>query len=102
MAIMSDHARLRSDNQPMAWLVRMLAGQLQSPVIDVTGLTGKYDFVLSWSIEEDNASGVSIGDAFRSALISALPSQLGLKLEQKKCQVEVMVIDHLEKAPTEN
>jgi uncharacterized protein (TIGR03435 family) len=111
MAVVPGHARIRSDNQTMAWLVRMLAGQLQSPVIDATGLESKYDFVVSWSFEENNAPAASgadgapvaaVLDPYRPALIGALQSQLGLKLEQKKGQAEVLVIDHMEKVPTGN
>jgi len=110
MAIAPGHARMRSDNQTMAWLARMLAGQLQSPVIDATGLKAKYDFLLSWSFEENNAPGASadaapataVLDPYRPALINALRSQLGLKLEQKKGQAEGLVIDHMEKVPTGN
>ena len=111
MAVGPGHARLRSDNQTMAWLARMLAGQLQSPVIDATELKAKYDFLVSWSFEENNGPGASAAsgapdsvelDPYRPALINAVQSQLGLKLEQKKGQAEVLTIDHMEKVPTEN
>jgi uncharacterized protein (TIGR03435 family) len=102
MAVVPGHARIRSDNQTIAWFVRMLSGQLQGPVIDATGLKSKYDFVLSWSFEDNNAAGGSPLDTYRPALLSAVRSDLGLKLDQKKGQVEVVVVDHLEKVPTEN
>ena len=106
MAAIPGHARIRSDNQTMAWLAHMLAGQLHGPVIDATGLTTKYDYLLSWSFEENNgaAGGVpaAMEDAYRLALIGALQSQLGLKLEHKKGQAEVLLIDHMEKVPTGN
>jgi uncharacterized protein (TIGR03435 family) len=35
-------------------------------------------------------------------IFAAVQSQLGLKLEQKKGQVDVIVVDHVEKVPTEN
>jgi len=35
-------------------------------------------------------------------LFSALEKQLGLKLEKSKIQLDVMVIDHMDKQPTEN
>jgi uncharacterized protein (TIGR03435 family) len=110
MAVVPGHARIRSDAQTMAWLARMLSGQLQSPVIDATGLKAKYDFVLSWSFDDKPPSASIAGDAsapaalepYRPALIDALQSQLGLKVEQKKGRAEVLVIDHMEKAPTGN
>ena len=103
MAVMPGHARIRSENQTMAWLVRMLSGQLQGPVIDATGLPAKYDFVVSWAFGENNAAGGEPGlDPYVPALIRALESQLGLRVVQKKGQAEVLAIDHMEKAPTEN
>lgn len=111
MAAGPGHARMRSDNQTMAWFARMLAGQLHSPVIDATGLKAKYDFVLSWAYGGDNGSSVldSGGaptaaplEAYQPALISAVQSQLSLKLERKKGQAEVLVVDRMEKAPTAN
>jgi uncharacterized protein (TIGR03435 family) len=37
-----------------------------------------------------------------AVLQSALPKQLGLKLESRKMPVEMLVIDHVEKSPVEN
>ena len=110
MAVVPGHARIRSDNQPMGWLVRMLTGQLQCPVIDATELRAKYDFLVSWSFEDGSASGPSATgetpaaplDPYRPALINAVQSQLGLKLTQKKGQADVLVVDHMERVPTEN
>src|SRR6185312_4394044 len=104
MAVVPGHARLRSDQQSMAWLATMLSGQLDSPVIDATGLKANYDYILSWSSSEESgehsSSPASILEPYRPALITAVQSQLGLKLEHKKGQVEVLVIDHMEKIPT--
>jgi len=109
MAVVPGHARIRSDNRPIAWFVRMLSGQLHSPVIDATNLHAKYDFLLSWAWEGNGTPGASADgapmaalDPYRPALISAVEAQLGLQLDRKKGQAEVLVIDHLEKAPTEN
>ena len=75
----------------------MLAGQLHSPVIDVTELKSKYDFLLSWSFEEDDGPDASV-----AALINAVQSQLGLKLQRKKGPAEVLVVDRIEKEPSAN
>ncbi len=96
MAIVPGHARLRSEDQPIAWFAEMIKGQLQAPVTDSTGLKGKYDFTLSWSWEEP--ANESIGPA----LIDAVQAQLGLKLERKKGPVQILVVDHADKSPTEN
>ncbi len=107
MAVVPGHARLHLDNEPVSSLVRMLSGQLQGPVIDATGLKAKYDFQVSWSFEENNASALAgapaaMVDLYHPALIGAVQSQLGLRLEQKKGSIEVLVVDHIEKMPTEN
>jgi uncharacterized protein (TIGR03435 family) len=108
MAVVPGHARIRSADQPLSWFVQMLSGQLQSPVIDSTRLTAKYDFTVSWAFS-GNSSAPTPADGpapvlepYRPALIEAVQSQLGLKLERKKGQAEVLVVDHLEKTPTEN
>jgi uncharacterized protein (TIGR03435 family) len=98
MAMVPGHARLQSQSQPMSWFTNILANQLRSPVYDATGLTAKYDFVLSWSWDE----GPGAQAAAAADLVNQLPAQLGLKLERKKGPVEVLVLDHIEKVPTEN
>jgi uncharacterized protein (TIGR03435 family) len=78
-------------------------------VADETGLTAKYDFVLNFSTQGISLGNgrlpVSMGDGdppHQPDLASALQAQLGLKLEPKKVSQEVVIIDHMEKAPTEN
>jgi uncharacterized protein (TIGR03435 family) len=67
-------------------------------VTDATERTAKYDFTLEFS--PTPREGESTGD--RPNMVSALQSQLGLKLEWKKTSVGVMMIDHMEKAPGAN
>jgi uncharacterized protein (TIGR03435 family) len=109
MAIVPGHARLRSDAQTMSWLADQLSNQLGGPVSDATGLKGKYDFILSWAFGQDTAAvvpgeaaGSSHPDPYRPALLNAVQSQLGLKMDRKKAPVEILVVDHIEKSPTAN
>jgi len=111
MAAIPGHARFGAQNQPMDWLIDMLSGQLASPITDATGLTGKYDFLVSWAFEDHSSSTPPpIGGAppaaefeqYLPALISSVQSQLGLKLTAKKGLAEVLVVDHIEKSPTGN
>ena len=103
MAIAPGHARIRSENKAIGWFVEMLSGQLQAPVLDVTGLRGNYDFVLSWAFsEKDSAAGADILEAYTPALLTAVETQLGLTLRQKKGSGEVLVVDHMDKVPSEN
>jgi uncharacterized protein (TIGR03435 family) len=111
MAAIPGHARMQSANQPIAWFIEMLSGQLQGPVVDATGLKGKYDFVLSWAYADRGSSSAEPAagappaaelEEYRPALLTAIQSQLGLKLREKKGLAEVLVVDHIEKAPTGN
>lgn len=63
-------------------LVNMLANTLGSPVVDKTGLDGIYDYTFEWP-DAANSLFASVGD-------------LGLKLEEKKESVEVLVMDRAE------
>jgi len=102
-------------NMPMATLADMLqglaSGYIHAPVLDATGLTGAYDFTLSFSTagqlnrpgEGNKAGDTSASDPSGAlSLLDALPKQLGLKLEQQKRPIQVMVIDHIEPKPTDN
>jgi uncharacterized protein (TIGR03435 family) len=85
---------------------------LDRPVVDKTGLPGRYDFQCTFSPDDSqfgghppqlpgqgNNAGVSLGDVGASApsLYDALQQQLGLKLSAEKTAVEVIAIDHVEK-----
>jgi uncharacterized protein (TIGR03435 family) len=115
-------ARLRMVDETMQGLATRLQSMVGRPVTDATGLTGKYDFELSFS---PNAGGMTVQSFFPGlpppppgpvqsspdgapsddsgvSLLTALQEQLGLKLESKKGPVDTLVIDHIEKTPTEN
>lgn len=83
-------------------LIRYLAEDLQNyvgrPVVDRTGLTGRYDFTLEWN--PDDSAAVSPASNSLPSLFTALQEQLGLKLEATKAPVDVLVIDHVERPGT--
>jgi len=76
---------------------------MDKPVVDQTGLTDRYDFTLKWT--PDQSQFASFGGAppppddpnAPPGLFTALPEQLGLKMDVTKANVDVMVIDHIEK-----
>jgi uncharacterized protein (TIGR03435 family) len=70
---------------------------LHMPVVDDTGLRGRYDFTLNFTAYLPN-DGSDILDNGNAIIISALQGELGLKLESKKQPVEVMVVDHIDEA----
>lgn len=97
MALANNHGRMQLAGEGLEWFVQQLSVQLQSPVTDATGLSGKYDLVVSWTWDEDSgASGAA------TALINAVQQQLGLRMERKKGDIDVLVVDHMEKTPTAN
>jgi uncharacterized protein (TIGR03435 family) len=74
---------------------------LDRPVIDKTGLTGRYDFDLEFTPDETEFGGAFAGrdsndKSDKPALLAALQEQLGLKLESTKGPVDILAIDHIE------
>jgi uncharacterized protein (TIGR03435 family) len=61
-------------------------------------LQGIFDFNLTWSPDTDTQSG---GQALPS-IFTAVQEQLVLKLESRKGPVDVLLVDRIESAPTEN
>jgi uncharacterized protein (TIGR03435 family) len=70
-------------------------GALDRPVVDQTGLTGKFDLKLTWTPDGPPASTESV-DA-PPDIFTAIQKELGLKLESTKAPVDVLVIDHVER-----
>jgi len=102
----------------MQELVQELAWPLGAPsswdhvisvgrIVDKTGLTGKYDFKLQYE-GMHNPGGAfpppgpdgQVGSA--PTLFNALQQQLGLKLQESKAPFDVLVVDHVDRIPTEN
>jgi uncharacterized protein (TIGR03435 family) len=82
--------------------VGFFPSELGGPFEDDTGLKGLYDFKLEWS----PAATPRIGSEPRDpddgiSLFVALQHQLGLRLEQKKIPVEMFIVEHVNKTPTE-
>lgn len=109
----------------MAAFADVLSNYVDTPVIDMTGLTGEYQVALDLS-PDDLRRPAQRAQQMMAELGLPLPAQarpelspgetsspaggsvfsslekLGLKLEARKAPVDVLVIDHLEKTPTEN
>jgi uncharacterized protein (TIGR03435 family) len=81
---------------------------LDRPVLDQTGLNGRFDFTLKWTPDDSQFGGMGAKippptDSANAppALYTAIQEQIGLKLDATKAPAEVLVIDHVEK-PSEN
>ena len=82
---------------------------LDRPVIDRTGLTGRYDFTLDWTPDESQfrAMGAVIPHPTGRInqpppLFAAIRGQIGLKLDSTMASVDIIVIDHVEKPVGDN
>lgn len=130
MMFTGSQMRMTATRRSMANICDFLSGQLSKPVVDQTGLTGIYDFNMEFAQDgplmgpggapmppppppPPGASAGMAGGAPAGAspagagdpaptLIGAVQDQLGLKLEPKKLPVDIVVVDHAEKTPTEN
>jgi uncharacterized protein (TIGR03435 family) len=80
-------------------LAQQISRQLGTPVVNKTGLHGRYDFNLSWNDGKGNSTEAEpgSGNATAPSLFTAVQEQLGLKLEPQKEPMQVLVIDHIEK-----
>jgi uncharacterized protein (TIGR03435 family) len=84
---------------PISLLVPMLRRPGEPPVVNRTGLEGTYDFTLEYAQETPNAD-TSAPPA--PILATAIQQQLGLQLVSKKLPFDVVVIDSIDRLPTEN
>jgi uncharacterized protein (TIGR03435 family) len=88
----------KARNETMARLCDMLSRVLDRVVVNETGLSGAYDFVLDYTPDDPRYSD----SAGMQSVFTALQRQLGLKLESRKGPVDVLVIDRVERTPTAN
>jgi uncharacterized protein (TIGR03435 family) len=109
--------KLEGRKMKVSSMVNVLSAFMNRPVVDMTDLKGNYDFLLELSPEDFTAMGI------RSAIAAGIPlppqaiqlaeaasgdsltnalQKLGLKLESRKAPLEVLVIDHAEKTPSDN
>jgi uncharacterized protein (TIGR03435 family) len=107
--MMINNGEVTANNAQLSMLVTVLSRTLGRTVIDKTGLSGTYDFSLTFAPEDGGsqqpgaAGGALPASPSDSApsIFTAMQEQLGLKLESTKGPVDVIVIDHIEK-PSEN
>jgi uncharacterized protein (TIGR03435 family) len=112
-------ARTVSKAQPLSKLTTMLGNQIGRPVLDKTGLTGKYDFTLEFTPDlkgvafpipppgQPGTEPTAAGPADNASapgpdLAAAVQRQLGMRLVASKAKLDVVVIDKAAKVPTEN
>jgi uncharacterized protein (TIGR03435 family) len=116
-------ARYYEPQGTMQGMLTMLNTWMDKPVVDATSLKGKYEITMYWVTDGEappammqlmaqaraNARLAQVGQDSTPevrpngpSLLRALQDQLGLRLEPKKGPVEFLVVDHIEKLPTDN
>lgn len=109
--------KLEAKKLTTAAIAETLARFVDKPVVDMTGLTGTYDLTLNFTEEDYRAmlirSGVNAGvvlppqalrlmeSASGDSLFSAI-QEAGLKLDSRKAPLDVLVIEKIDKSPTDN
>ncbi len=89
----------------MSELANVLARSLGQPVTNETDLKGVYDLKLEWTpdpaLESPNGPGSDMAADPGPSLFTAL-QEVGLRLESRKVPSDIVVVDHVERVPTEN
>jgi uncharacterized protein (TIGR03435 family) len=83
----------------LAHFAEYLSERLDRPVVDQTGLMGLYSIQVEWTPDTAPATGV---DATGTSIFTAVQEQLGLRLISGKTPVQLVVVDSIEKYPTDN
>jgi uncharacterized protein (TIGR03435 family) len=97
---------IEGKQRSIAELAGGLTRLLGRPVLDQTGLGAMYDLKLEWTPDAPPPilGGAEAGGADEPvlSLFTALQEQLGLRLESHKVPGDVVIVDHVDKVPTEN
>ena len=116
MASDDGRARLQDPDTDIAQFAKSLARQLGKPVIDSTGLKGRYNISVYWAQDRTSAGPDAVatnaeaaapdiadtGSALGPSLFRALRQQLGLRLDAKRGPASVLVVDSVSRVPTGN
>src|SRR5579862_4042798 len=97
-------ATVMAKAQSLSGLVNLLVSELDEPVIDKTGLSGKYDFEFDFtprSLRVRTAAAVPPMDT-NVDIVSAIDQYLGLRISKTKIVMDHVVIEKIDRKPTEN
>ncbi len=100
------NAVVNADPASVDYFCKLLGIVLDRPIVDKTGLSGKYDFHLAFGSDQSTPGviqgfGEPSDEPLAPSIFTAVQEQLGLKLESAKGPREFLVIDHVER-PSEN
>jgi uncharacterized protein (TIGR03435 family) len=95
--------RMRARRASVAELAQRLHPPDEHPILDKTGLTGKYDFTFEYATEQPSRTAdTQPREPVAADLYTALRQQLGLQLVSKKVPFDVVVVDSVDKVPSAN
>jgi uncharacterized protein (TIGR03435 family) len=95
--------RIRARKEPIGALARMITPEPGELVVDRTGVAGLFDFTLAYSKELPNAgNGFAPEPVEAPGLVTALQQQLGLRLTRAKAPFDVVVVESIDRHPSEN
>jgi uncharacterized protein (TIGR03435 family) len=92
-------AAFTGERVSMDYLANLLMSPMRMPVVDRTGLAGRYDFTIDLGPYLQPAMSP---EDMQAAMSEGLQQQLGLRLEARKLPIEILVVDHADKTPLEN
>ena len=120
-------AHLKASGVTLATLAEMISRFTEQPVVDMSGIEGQYDFDLLLAPEalrngpgpagggrgpgpiggapapqSEGANPVPQAQSSRAGTMHEAVQAYGLKLEPRKSQMEILIVDHIEKTPSEN
>jgi uncharacterized protein (TIGR03435 family) len=113
-AMSASQVTIVANSQPLSELARTLAYHAGRPVLDATGLTGDYDFSLTFAATGETRTALfsnspdgecvtcKVDDEPPPDLLTAVKDQLGLRLDSGMGPLNLLVIEHIERTPTEN
>jgi uncharacterized protein (TIGR03435 family) len=101
----TNRGRFEDQRISMAGFADQLAQQLESPVVDKTGLTAVYKLKMEWTPDDQppgKTDGPSPEPVLGPSIFTALQDQLGLKLQTQKLPIEIIIVDRVDRTPVEN
>jgi len=100
----STSAYMKETNTTMGEYAKAMQYVLDRPVVDQTGLEGRWDFMLKWTPDESQFTAIGArippppdNPNAPPGLFTAIQEQIGLKLDAVKAQADVIVIDKVER-----
>ena len=117
MMVMLDPAgvHLKTPSATLANVADLLSRFVERPIVDMTGIQGQYAFDMTFAPEKmpnfprgggpmPPPGGDRPADAPSEQAVSIFDAvqHYGLKLDPRKAPLEILIIDHIEKTPTEN